>query len=79
MWGRVCVQYMGRKGFVCKEGCELLKERVGFDCFVCLVMLWLAEEESCGENSGVIRPLLRRQVTCALRTLTHNYGWPRER
>lgn len=24
------------------------------DCFVCLVMLWLAEEEKCGEKSGVV-------------------------
>lgn len=63
---------------MCKEGCELVKERVGFDCFVCLAMLWLAEEESCGGNNGVIRPLLRQYVTCALRTLTHNYGRPSE-
>lgn len=59
--GRVCVKSMGRKGFVCKEAhecCELVKERVGFDCFVCFVMLWLAEEEKC-EDKWCCRALLR--------------------
>lgn len=29
------------------------------DCFVWLVMLWLAEEEKCDEKWGVVRDLLR--------------------